>query len=513
MAARSRHRKSHRLSETDEEDKENEYGRRASKVAQSPKQVDDDAKRTLRPRGSINYALSRVYTWGSGESSGEGSDVDCRGSDNDVKRVPRQSHSSEAECSYDDDDGNINDYDDDERGEKERVESEDERGEVEGEESEEDTDNKKAEEERCTRKKRTNIPLRLKQTSGKFRHRAEEQAEKYFSSQRRSKGGSSGRSLSKLDSSMVSDMLDAVHNPYRDSIDELHKMYRDLYQYWLFQISQGFNVLLYGVGSKQKVLEGFRIAHLMGTYHLVIDGCHPEVTFKNVLSKILSEVLEYTNRIGSPILQCQHICETLCEDDDCPCSELFLVIHNIDGHSLHDIATQNALSLLAQCPHVHIIATCNHIHTPMLWDEFLQARFQWAWHDTTTFEHYHEEVKYEEVQMVSGERSKTLTLAAVTYVVNNLTPNARGIFEVLARHLLDHEDDSYKGLDFMDLYRMCRSKFLVNSDTALKTQLTEFQDHKLIHYVKSSQGALMVVVCVDPPIVKEFIDKECSTST
>ena len=144
---------------------------------------------------------------------------------------------------------------------------------------------------------------------------------------------------------------------------------------------------------------------------------------------------------------------------------------------------------------------------PMLWDEYLQARFQWAWHNATTFECYREEVKYEEVQMVSGERSRTLTLAAVTYVVNNLTPNARGIFEVLARHQLDHEDNSYKGLDFMDLYRMCRSKFLVNSYTALKTQLMEFQDHKLIRYVKNPQGALMVVVCVEPSIMKEFIDK------
>lgn len=348
-------------------------------------------------------------------------------------------------------------------------------------------------------------------SAGKFRHKTEEQAEKYFSSQRSAaRRRSGGRSLSKMDKETISDMLATSHNPYRDSIDSLHQMYRDLYQYWLFQISQGFNILLYGVGSKRAVLEGFCTTHLTGAWHVVIDGCYPNLVFKSILSNILTEVLDCSNRISLPILQCQHICEVLCDqDDECPCSELFLVVHNIDGQSLRDAASQRALSLLAHCPHVHITATCDHAHTPLLWDELLLARFRWAWHDATTFERFWEEVKYEDVQVVSGERSRTLTLSSVTTIVSSLTPNARGIFDVLARHQLDHqEEDSYKGLDFMDLYRMCRSKFLVNSDIALKTQLTEFQDHKLIRYVKDAHGTVVVVVSVETDILREFVEKE-----
>ena len=36
----------------------------------------------------------------------------------------------------------------------------------------------------------------------------------------------------------------------------------------------------------------------------------------------------------------------------------------------------------------------------------------------------------------------------------------------------------------MDLYTRCREKFLVNSDTNLRAQLTEFKDHKLIKVKK-----------------------------
>lgn len=36
----------------------------------------------------------------------------------------------------------------------------------------------------------------------------------------------------------------------------------------------------------------------------------------------------------------------------------------------------------------------------------------------------------------------------------------------------------------MDLYTRCREKFLVNSDTNLRAQLTEFKDHKLVKVKK-----------------------------
>ena len=44
------------------------------------------------------------------------------------------------------------------------------------------------------------------------------------------------------------------------------------------------------------------------------------------------------------------------------------------------------------------------------------------------------------------------------------------------------------GLSFQDFYQRCREAFLVNSDLTLRTQLTEFRDHKLIRTRK-----------VDPP--------------
>ena len=60
------------------------------------------------------------------------------------------------------------------------------------------------------------------------------------------------------------------------------------------------------------------------------------------------------------------------------------------------------------------------------------------------------------------------------------------ILLLVPRHQLEsaEEEDNYQGLAFMELYRKCRAEFLVASDLALRAQLTEFRDHKLVRSKK-----------------------------
>ena len=60
------------------------------------------------------------------------------------------------------------------------------------------------------------------------------------------------------------------------------------------------------------------------------------------------------------------------------------------------------------------------------------------------------------------------------------------ILTLVPRHQLEsaEEEDNYQGLAFMELYRKCRAEFLVASDLALRAQLTEFRDHKLVRSKK-----------------------------
>ncbi|XP_016105172.1 origin recognition complex subunit 2-like [Sinocyclocheilus grahami] len=111
------------------------------------------------------------------------------------------------------------------------------------------------------------------------------------------------------------------------------------------------------------------------------------------------------------------------------------------------------------------------------------SMFNWLWYETTTYLPYTEETSYENSLLV--QQTGALALSSLTHVLRSLTPNARGIFRLLAEFQLENKDNpAYMGLSFQDFYQRCRESFLVNSDITLRTQLTEFRDHKLIRNKK-----------------------------
>ena len=49
-----------------------------------------------------------------------------------------------------------------------------------------------------------------------------------------------------------------------------------------FYFSNGFNILLYGLGSKRNLIEDFRTTMLKGFSHVVVNGYFPSLTVKHV---------------------------------------------------------------------------------------------------------------------------------------------------------------------------------------------------------------------------------------
>ena len=364
---------------------------------------------------------------------------------------------------------------------------------------------------------------------------SEEVLEDYFSAHS-SKAGitTSDHTLAKLshpkmDQQSMEEALSETPSRFQHDCLQLYREYEKLYPYWLFQISNGFNILLYGVGSKQKLLEDFRETCLAESCHLVVNGFFPGLTIKQVLSKLTSDVFGHSGTFKSSIEQAQFIakelktkCSATSEKESeksskkrqsiplLPISsEIFLLIHNIDGQMLSSDTAQTALSILAQSPHIHIIASVDHINAPRLWDQKKLSRFNWLWHDTTTYEPYHDETSYENSLLV--QQSGSLALSSLIHVTNSLTPNARGIFELLVKYQLEYKSETdglYLGMSFHDCYLKCREKFLVSSDVTLRSQLTEFKDHKLVRSRKGHDGIEYLFIPVDNAALTQFLEHE-----
>jgi len=271
----------------------------------------------------------------------------------------------------------------------------------------------------------------------------------------------------------------------------------------------GFSILLYGLGSKKRLIEDFCQHCLSSSCRVVVNGYFPGLTVKQILSCLSSELLGHSGSFKSPTEHAEFVTTTLgaSAGKKAP-EEVFLPIHNIDGPMLRNERAQTALSVLATSPHIHIVASVDHINAPLLWDQTKLSRFNWLWHDTTTFEPYQEETSYENSLLV--RQSGSLVLSSLTHVMRSLTPNARRIFELLAKYQLEHKKEaerSYLGLSFSECYRKCRERFLVNSDLTLRAQLTEFRDHKLINSAKGTDGVEYLSIPIDDATLSQFIDE------
>lgn len=66
------------------------------------------------------------------------------------------------------------------------------------------------------------------------------------------------------------------------------------------------------------------------------------------------------------------------------------------------------------------------------------------------------------------------------------------------------------GLPFKDLYSKCREQFLVSSDLALRAQLTEFLDHKLVKMKRTYDGSENLVIPIDNVLMQQFLDQQTS---
>ncbi|NXU88053.1 ORC2 protein, partial [Xiphorhynchus elegans] len=333
--------------------------------------------------------------------------------------------------------------------------------------------------------------------------------EEYFEAHSSSKVLTSDRTLQKLrkrrlNQETLHDLLKKAPLAYAAEIKELNQQHESMFSKWLLQLHLGFNIVLYGLGSKRDLLEKFRTSLLQDSVHLVVNGYFPSITVRSILNSITEEVLDHTGTFRSPLDQLEFITKRFKEDSSL---ELYVIIHNLDSQMLRGERSQQILAQLSSLPSVYLIASIDHINAPLMWDQAKLSLYNWLWYETTTFSPYVEETSYENSLLV--QQSGSLALSSLTHVLRSLTPNARGIFRLLAQYQLEKKDNpSYPGLSFQDFYQQCREAFLVNSDLTLRAQLTEFRDHKLIRTKRGADGVEYLLIPVDVSTLTDFLENE-----
>lgn len=284
---------------------------------------------------------------------------------------------------------------------------------------------------------------------------------------------------------------------YRDELRTLYRDHQKLYSYWNLLMSNDFNIILHGVGSKRQLIEEYRSHSLQGEAQLVINA--HSITLHQMLVTLDNVLQQKQGGFKSHMEHCEYVCQALA-DGKGPQS-LFVVVHGIDG--LKNETGQQCLALLARCPVIHMLASTDHVNGCLLWDQTMLSRFNWVWFDCTTFSNYRDDQITDYTRQHMSDDTMH-TLDSVKLVINTLTSNAQKIFELIGRQQLDQSQTT---MTFQECYHKCRERFLVSSEQALTAQLAEFKDHKLITMSRSKDGSQEIRITLDNDLLKQFLDQ------
>lgn len=329
-------------------------------------------------------------------------------------------------------------------------------------------------------------------------------------------------------------------DPHAPEIEFLLDLHTRALDQWIFELEQGFNICLYGYGSKRPITERFAArlhAHLAsqppygGTKKtpkiILVNGYAPATTLKEILTLLATTLLPANTKLrAQPPALLSLILSHLSSHP--PAHPIPLIINSLDAPSLRRAPIPALLATLAAHPSINLLATVDSPNFALLWDVGLKAQYRFLFHDATTFAEYGAEMDVvESVNELLGRSGRRVGgRDGVGFVLRSLPENARSLFRILVTEqlsslLMEEEienedpgspttpsktpkskpakpklnpkskqkaDGAVQGVEYRVLYHKAVEEFVCSSEVGFRTLLKEFHDHQMVESRRDGMG-------------------------
>jgi origin recognition complex subunit 2 len=325
----------------------------------------------------------------------------------------------------------------------------------------------------------------------------------------------------------IAEYAETAKDYQKDDLETVEQSYVSSFEEWRFLTATNQSLMLYGVGSKQSLLNKFVEVELKPDGDvLVINGYDKDVAIEPILDLIVHKWLNgrvppmdvhdthllqhqgsvLTNgltypRHGDPLVVQKAIAigQALSPLVLKTLRPLYVVIHNIDGVGLRNHTAQEALAALVYHSQtavsgqnaLRLVASVDHVNGPLLlWDSTLYASFQWTWKRVSTYRPYIDEVT--ESKMPDDHKMKKRKLGEATKNTEQQQQTTKqSTFDVLASfaprltqslHQLVklQVEKKVEWVEYAALFKRCQLNFTVSSDNQLRVFLGELMDHGIV---------------------------------
>ena len=328
-------------------------------------------------------------------------------------------------------------------------------------------------------------------------------------------------SVSLLSHEEYHDIMRTVKDPHQKQLDFLQDMHAQSFEQWTLELQQGFNICLYGWGSKRKLVDSFA-AHLMEEPEesearpiiIGIRGYQSNLFVRDILSTIANTIptLKKVKLPANPSDTIELILSILDElySGKMHFPRRYIMVHSIDSPSLRRPATQSYLARLASSKHLSLLATVDNPNFPLLWDLGFRNTFNFLFHDATTFAHFDDEMDggregggvVDEVNALLGRSGRKVHgKEGVIYVLRSLTESARRLYSLLVAEVLSVDEgevtvpngedvattandqtdqEATSAIEYRSLYRKAVGQLIATNEIQFRQLLKEFYDHEMV---------------------------------
>ncbi|CEO99774.1 Origin recognition complex subunit 2 [Plasmodiophora brassicae] len=269
------------------------------------------------------------------------------------------------------------------------------------------------------------------------------------------------------------------------------------YDLWFDMLSTGFNVGVHGLGSKRHVVETFADEFLGELPCIIISGYADVFCLSTLLSIIAARVADTSVTRRDPFKSARAIARAL---DDSQ-TDMYLVVHNLDGPRFRTPKIQTTLSILASSPRIRVLASIDHCRVPLLWDSATAGAFGFVYVTVDTLLPYISETANADAVLRQRRKKKEgkydgAPLASVGHIMAVLTNRQNRALRELA------VEGGARGLTFEDW----REFALVHSEREFKTIVSDLHFHHLLRESKDPDtGALLYTLNVEDAVVQSDI--------
>jgi origin recognition complex subunit 2 len=352
--------------------------------------------------------------------------------------------------------------------------------------------------------------------------------------------------------------INAYQDPHTSDTTFLAGLHENAFDQWLFELEQGFNICIYGYGSKRHLLLDFADHYYQSTHKpnvVIVNAYSPNISVRDVLTAIAKQSLPSSTANKLP-LQPQPLLDALLSalTANPPSTAICVLVHSIDSPSFRKPLFQATVSALAAHPSICLVASVDTPTFPLLWDISQRSSLRFLFHDTTTFAPYTAELDpVDEVNILLNRSGRRIGgKDGVAYVLRSLPENARNLFRILVAEQLALADSSFEtrpgspdsddsiighsggedmdmdidhgnvtkptrgrgrppkkaaapkvkarktssfvGVEYRTLYHKAVEEFVCSSEMSFRTLLKEFHDHDMVESKKDGLGVERLAV-------------------